>query len=775
MDADGQSNVAAVAGSEINSHLDVPRLIQASTQRRIRILMLHGRAAHESMLKTGLRAAKWTTAFDSVLEFVCLRALHPCIPWTGDGSPYKNYEALDLYPPRDGTFDNGLIFTEPKKTTALEQSIQRVEELLQNDPGGFQAIGGICEGALTAALIASRSPPGIDFYLNICGSPPELLPPSLRETVHIRMPSLHVLGTNDELYTQDQLMRLPACSDDAQVLRHTGGHVVPPITPRMAHTTVQLIERVFGRPFEAIPYAAVLPQTTSQFDVTTQLSLHRCRRGAVVQSNEFSSEDSEVEELLESGPLLEQNYHRSRTRIARADSAGNCEDGGSSSPQPQKVDSLALLFKKGRDMPPVWLVTFNCYAILTVFVVYHHCFFAHGQLFHTALEHSGAPYSSETYKASGWFQTLPIGTMTPFAILAGVSDHREGVQSSQLLLLAGSLWLTYYSQLLPVYMAILRCLPVTWLRALKLHTGSSVRFTDHTWFLLTALIWKGTHFVCAQRLRRPWLAPIIAVTAHFACAATGCGFPFQREPVFNVRFQTHATFYPHVKPPGELASSWVFYTIAPYLLPSRFPLVLPFETILVRRFGTTAGARRSQRYWTACFLLLLLFAHSNSTPNLRGTFFGVPYAYGSCAHGAVLTKQHSTMACSASLHARAEHTPLHPGDMMKDAFICLAVLTMTIGFVACVPRGRVPGLTRIGTSSLFVYLFGKHTGRLPKHANQHFADAQSHLLRSDILCRLYRLPGHVASHVDLLPYTFRCGQSRMPSHMQYVATQLRCI
>ena len=112
---------------------------------------------------------------------------------------------------------------------------------------------------------------------------------------------------------------------------------------------------------------------------------------------------------------------------------------------------------------------------------------------------------------------------------------------------------------------------------------------------------------------------------------------------------------------------------------------------------------------------------------------------------------------------------------MKDAFICLAVLTMTIGFVACVPRGRVPGLTRIGTSSLFVYLFGKHTGRLPKHANQHFADAQSHLLRSDILCRLYRLLGHVASHVDLLPYTFRCGQSRMPSHMQYVATQLRCI
>ena len=88
--------------------------------------------------------------------------------------------------------------------------------------------------------------------------------------------------------------------------------------------------------------------------------------------------------------------------------------------------------------------------------MYHHSCWSHGQLFKQALETSGAPFSlgAATYGWSWAFQALPLGTMTSFGLLAGVADRRDGVDASGLLVLAGMLWLTYYSQLLPVYFAV---------------------------------------------------------------------------------------------------------------------------------------------------------------------------------------------------------------------------------------------------------------------------------------------------------------------------------
>ena len=201
--------------------------------------------------------------------------------------------------------------------------------------------------------------------------------------------------------------------------------------------------------------------------------------------------------------------------------------------------------------------------------------------------------------------------------------------------------------------------------------------------------------------RYPLLMPRRARSCVRLCHAA-CYPPATAAPLH--RAQVHASIYPHVKPPGELASSWFFYAAVPYLLPSRFPLELPGQATLSAHYGVAAGARRARMLWGTLGLLLLL-GHSNAVPNLRGTFVGIPYAYAFCAYGSVISERKLTAVCSASLHARAERTPIVWGDMGRDAFICAVVVAMLVAFVAWVPRRRVLLLTRIGTSSLYVYLF----------------------------------------------------------------------
>ena len=309
---------------------------EETMDKPVRCLMLHGRAADEFMLQTALRAGKWNKTFASHIEFVCVRAMHPCTPWTGAGSPYTNFEAMGLYPPKGGTFDNGLIFPEPHTAPRLLETVEMVEARLRDDPRGFEAIGGICEGALAAALVASRQPAGIRFFLNICGSPIELLPAALRPRVHISVPSLHVIGTADELYSQEQLRSLPSrCNpDDARVVVHEGGHAVPMATPHLTRAIIGHLEHTFGTPRAGTHAIAGHITGTSRMSVDDS--------GSSQSGEDESGEEGSDGEGGSGGALF----------------GGGGTEG--------RVDSLQLLLLKGKGLPEMHILTFNTYALLTV-------------------------------------------------------------------------------------------------------------------------------------------------------------------------------------------------------------------------------------------------------------------------------------------------------------------------------------------------------------------------------------------------------------------------
>ena len=50
------------------------------------------------------------------------------------------------------------------------------------------------------------------------------------------------------------------------------------------------------------------------------------------------------------------------------------------------VDSLTLLLRRGGQHPPMAILHYNIYALLTTWVVYHHTFFAHQRLWEQIVE-----------------------------------------------------------------------------------------------------------------------------------------------------------------------------------------------------------------------------------------------------------------------------------------------------------------------------------------------------------------------------------------------------
>ena len=225
---------------------------------------------------------------------------------------------------------------------------------------------------------------------------------------------------------------------------------------------------------------------------------------------------------------------------------------------------------------------------------------------------------------SAWFQSLPLCQMASFGMLAGASDRREGVAKGGLVTIVGMLWLTYYSQLPLAYSAVCRgVFSVDTLRWLGLHPPRSDRFLQPTWFLLALIIWRSINLVCTW-LHVPCLAAMLSVVAHFGCAGGRCAFPFQREPVYNDRLQHHVGF-PHVQPPGQLASAWLFYAAVPYLLPTKWPLDLLGQAKLerwLRVHGRTSSAaaasvRIIRIFWRMVGLATLLCHSIAGAPTTR--------------------------------------------------------------------------------------------------------------------------------------------------------------
>ena len=162
---------------------------------------------------------------------------------TGDAHVANEFESKRYAPDLKG------------QTAALLSAVEQVERFLREDATGFDGIGGVCEGGLVAALIATRLPlsSSVRFYLNICSMPWTLLPQSLLAAApvsgsrRIRIPSLHLLATHDELVDAAGQRSIPDLCDDAHVLHVTGGHVIPLCTPALKAALSSLVGGATGR------------------------------------------------------------------------------------------------------------------------------------------------------------------------------------------------------------------------------------------------------------------------------------------------------------------------------------------------------------------------------------------------------------------------------------------------------------------------------------------------------------------------------------------------
>jgi len=173
------------------------------------------------------------------------------------------------------------------RETTLATSVKHVEHFIKyHSTATRDAIGGICQGSSVAGCIAARNAQ-FAFYLNFCGPPlyKELFEKEL--FTELELPSLHVLGDNDELLTRAELYDLPARCRFATTCRHSGGHVVP-----MLHGPLKFRVLEFMR--SKVGIAAT----------TAELSL----QGLPARDPMIStvSEDSEPEPSFDSMQLLQQ-------------------------------------------------------------------------------------------------------------------------------------------------------------------------------------------------------------------------------------------------------------------------------------------------------------------------------------------------------------------------------------------------------------------------------------------------------------------------------------
>ena len=233
-----------VAEPALDASSDLPPAV-SSEASRVRCLMLHGRAAHADIMRLLMTGTDWHDGLSGSIEFVYGEGPHRCAPLP---ELYASLVDRGLYDPdAEECFDFGVdaaTGSEKEWTSLVEAAVEHVERTLRTATPPCTAIGGICEGSLIAAVVAQRNP-DLHLYLNFCGPHWEKLPPTFRDVPRlIAVPSVHILGIKDELFSQEQLCSLVIKCREATVIKHDQGHVVPMLRRQMAHAVGEVASRV---------------------------------------------------------------------------------------------------------------------------------------------------------------------------------------------------------------------------------------------------------------------------------------------------------------------------------------------------------------------------------------------------------------------------------------------------------------------------------------------------------------------------------------------------
>ncbi|MEP0564008.1 MAG: AMP-binding protein, partial [Paracoccaceae bacterium] len=138
--------------------MSAPRKITQPNGSTLRMLFLHGEAADAELMEMSLQATQWSGRLKDKLDFVCVNAPHARKP-----APEFHTAALDAGLYEKSEYKSWGV-SDPE---LLEQSISNVLDTLEGH-GTINAIGGICDGALVASIVASRRP---ELKLLLCMSP----------------------------------------------------------------------------------------------------------------------------------------------------------------------------------------------------------------------------------------------------------------------------------------------------------------------------------------------------------------------------------------------------------------------------------------------------------------------------------------------------------------------------------------------------------------------------------------------------------------------------
>ena len=161
-----------------------------------------------------------------------MSAPHPCEP---QPELYKAFADRGLYS-KQQYCTWGLHAEEAILPTMLAKSVAHVRRKLAEEQ--CVGIGGICDGAIVAALVALQAPEQVRFYVNCCAGPLRMAQryldahPQL-STARVTVPSLHLLSFDDTLFSYAELSEVPRLCDGGNILLHAQGHAFPLFSPQM--------------------------------------------------------------------------------------------------------------------------------------------------------------------------------------------------------------------------------------------------------------------------------------------------------------------------------------------------------------------------------------------------------------------------------------------------------------------------------------------------------------------------------------------------------------
>ncbi|XP_044763205.1 esterase AGAP003155-like [Coccinella septempunctata] len=113
----------------------------------------------------------------------------------------------------------------------FQETVRSIESIFETY-GPFDGILGFSQGACLAALLCDLQHRGLikpkfNFAIIISGFKSKCLPHMKYFSDIISLPTMHILGDEDEIIPNEMSASLAECFEEPLICNHTGGHIVP--------------------------------------------------------------------------------------------------------------------------------------------------------------------------------------------------------------------------------------------------------------------------------------------------------------------------------------------------------------------------------------------------------------------------------------------------------------------------------------------------------------------------------------------------------------------